>query len=116
MVMQKIGADRMPRLALTLRQSGVYRAFLGSRIWLGGVLIMIAGWVIFLKAIANAPVSIVQPVLGFGLVILAVFFVVFLHERMRALGWGGVGVLDVVVGLIGGVGAGLDDIVGTSFR
>jgi len=106
MVMQKIGADRMPRLALTLRQSGVYRAFFGSRIWLGGVLIMIAGWVIFLKAIANAPVSIVQPVLGFGLVILAVFSVVFLHERLRAMEWCGVALMVVGIVLLGISGSG----------
>src|SRR5262249_60580137 len=106
MVMQKIGADRMPRLALTLRQSGVYRAFLGSRIWLGGVLIMIAGWVFFLKALANAPVSIVQPVLGFGLVLLALFSVVWLRERLRPVEWGGVALMVVGVVLLGISGAG----------
>ena len=37
MVMQKIGADRMPRLGLTLRQGAVYLAFLRSPIWLGGL-------------------------------------------------------------------------------
>src|SRR5262249_60331937 len=83
MVMQKIGADRMPRLALTLRQSGVYRAFLGSRVWLGGVPIMIAGWVVFLKAIATAPLSAAQPVLGFGVVVLLGFSAAFLRKRLR---------------------------------
>src|SRR5262249_37863669 len=58
-VMQKIAADRMPRLGLTLRQREVYRAFLRSPTWLGGLGFMIGGWVFFLKAIANAPVSIV---------------------------------------------------------
>ena len=43
MVMQKVAADRMPRLGLTLRQWEVYGAFLRSPIWLGGLGITIAG-------------------------------------------------------------------------
>jgi multidrug transporter EmrE-like cation transporter len=92
-VMQKIGADRMPRLGLTLRQGEVYRAFFRSPMWLGGLAFMIAGWAFFLRAIANAPVSIVQPVLGFGLVLLALFSVVFLRERLRPVEWAGVALM-----------------------
>ena len=58
-VMQKIGADRMPRLQFRLRQRDVYVAFLRSRIWLGGLFINVMGWAFFLKAVANAPISIV---------------------------------------------------------
>jgi drug/metabolite transporter (DMT)-like permease len=105
-VMQKLAADRMPRLELTLRQSQVYRAFLRSPTWLGGLGFMIAGWVFFLKAIANAPVSIVQPVLGFGLAILALFSVVFLHERLRPSEWVGVALMVAGIVLLGISGAG----------
>lgn len=106
MVMQKIGADRMPRLGLTLRQGNVYRAFLRSPIWLGGLAVMIAGWAFFLKAIANAPVSIVQPALGFGLALLALFSVVFLHERLRMMEWGGVALMVAGIVLLGLSGSG----------
>jgi drug/metabolite transporter (DMT)-like permease len=100
-VMQKIGADRMPRLALTLRQGAVYRAFLRSPIWLGGMAITIVGWVLFLNALANAPVSIVQPVLGFGLALLALFSVVVLRERLRPLEWGGIALMIAGIVLLG---------------
>ena len=106
MVMQKVAADRMPRLELTLRQSHVYRAFLRSPTWLGGLAITIAGWAFFLKAIANAPVSIVQPVLGFGLAILAIFSVVFLHERLRLSEWAGVALMVAGITLLGISGSG----------
>ena len=106
MVMQKIAADRMPRLELTLRQSDVYGAFLRSPTWLGGLAVTIAGWAFFLKAIANAPVSIVQPVLGFGLAILAVFSVVFLHERLRPSEWAGVALMVAGIMLLGISGSG----------
>jgi uncharacterized membrane protein len=106
MVMQKIAADRMPRLELTLRQGTVYRAFLRSPLWLGGFAIMTAGWGFFLKAVANAPVSIVQPVLGFGLVVLALFSVMFLRERLRAAEWSGVALMVAGIVLLGISGSG----------
>ncbi|TMA71416.1 MAG: DMT family transporter [Deltaproteobacteria bacterium] len=101
MVMQKIGADRMPRLELTLRQREVFGAFLRSPIWLGGMGVTIAGWLFFLAAIANAPVSIVQPVLGFGLCLLALFSVVFLKERLLPLEWTGVALMVAGIVLLG---------------
>jgi drug/metabolite transporter (DMT)-like permease len=104
-VMQKLGADRMPRIGLGGGQRGVVRAFLRSPIWLGGLAVSTAGWVVFLKAIANAPVSIVQPVLGFGLCLLALFAVVFLHERLRPLEWLGVGLMVGGIVLLGISGA-----------
>ena len=100
-VMQKVGADRMPRLQLRLGQRDVFRAFLRSPIWLGGIGVTIAGWVLFLKAIANAPVSIVQPVLGFGLCLLALFSVVFLRERLRPLEWTGTALMIGGITLLG---------------
>ena len=106
MVMQKIAADRMPKLGLTLRQGEVYAAFFRSPTWLGGFAIQTAGWVCFLKAIANAPVSIVQPVLGFGLALLALFSVVFLHERLRATEWGGIALMMAGIVLLGVSGTG----------
>jgi uncharacterized membrane protein len=105
-VMQKIGADRLPRLELRLRQHEAFRAFLRSPIWLGGIAITTAGWTFFLKAVANAPVSIVQPVVGFGLALLALFSVVFLKEKLRALEWTGVALMVTGVVLLGLSGAG----------
>ena len=106
MVMQTIAADRLPRLGLALRQGAVYRAFLRSPLWLGGFAVTTTGWVFFLKAIANAPVSIVQPVLGFGLALLALFSVIFLHERLRASAWGGIVLMMAGIVLLGVSGSG----------
>ena len=103
--MQKIGADRMPRIRLGGGHRSVVRAFVRSPIWLGGLAVSTAGWVLFLKAIANAPVSIVQPVLGFGLCLLAFFSVVFLHEQLRPLEWLGVGLMVGGIVLLGISGA-----------
>ena len=104
-VMQKVAADRMPRIAFRLGQPEVARAFFRSRLWMGGIGVTTAGWVLFLKAIANAPVSIVQPVLGFGLCVLALFSVVFLKERLRGLEWFGVALMIGGIVLLGLSGA-----------
>jgi drug/metabolite transporter (DMT)-like permease len=100
-VMQKLGADRMPRIEFRLGQPDVVRAFLHSPIWLGGITVTTGGWVLFLKAIANAPVSIVQPVLGFGLCLLALLSVVLLKERLRPLEWCGIALVIGGIVLLG---------------
>ena len=97
-VLQKVGADRLPRLGLSVRQGSVYLAFIRSPIWLAGIAINTFGWVLVLKAIANAPVSIIQPVLGFGLALLALFSAVFLKERLSRLESGGL--VLMVAGLV----------------
>jgi drug/metabolite transporter (DMT)-like permease len=104
-VMQKIGADRMPRIEFRLGQPDVVRAFFRSPVWLGGIAVTTAGWVLFLKAIANAPVSIVQPVLGFGLCLLAFLSVVLLKERLRPLEWCGIALVIGGIVLLGVSGA-----------
>jgi drug/metabolite transporter (DMT)-like permease len=98
LVLQKVSADRLPRLGLSVRQGSVYRAFLRSPIWLTGIAINTVGWVLLLKAIANAPVSIIQPVLGFGLALLALFSAVFLKERLSRLESGGL--VMMIAGLV----------------
>ena len=97
-VLQKVGADRLPRLGLSVRQGSVYLAFIRSPIWLAGIAINTVGWVLLLKALANAPVSIIQPVLGFGLALLALFSAVFLKERLSRLESGGL--ILMVAGLV----------------
>jgi len=104
-VMQKVAADRMPRIRLRGGQGSTVRAFLGSPLWVGGLAVSAGGWVLFLKALANAPVSIVQPVLGFGLCLLALFSVVVLRERLRPLEWLGVGLMVAGIVLLGVSGA-----------
>ena len=43
-VMQKVGADRMPRIALARGQGAVVGAFFRSPIWLGGMVVMTVGF------------------------------------------------------------------------
>jgi drug/metabolite transporter (DMT)-like permease len=96
--MQKMAADRLPKLGLSLRQGEVYVAFLRSRLWRLGILTTVIGWICFLKALANAPVSIVQPALGAGLVLLAIISIFYLGEEVRVAEW--IGIILMVSGII----------------
>lgn len=106
LLLQKIGADRLPRLELSLRQGRVFGAFFRSPLWLTGVAVTAVGWVCFLKAIAHAPVSLVQPVLGFGLCLFALFSVIVLRERLGVAEWGGIALMVAGIVLLGISGSG----------
>ncbi|CAK9870036.1 unnamed protein product [Sphagnum jensenii] len=82
-VLQKQGTKGLPQLSLDLKYGA-------SRTWVTGVAVDIAGAVLMLKAVSQAPVSIVQPVSGCGLAVLAVFSHFYLHEAMHGLDWLGV--------------------------
>jgi drug/metabolite transporter (DMT)-like permease len=69
------------------RGGRVFKAFLTTRIWLLGTALMTGGWGLYLVSAKFAPISIIQPTLGVGLAILAVFSVFYLREKIRALEW-----------------------------
>jgi drug/metabolite transporter (DMT)-like permease len=86
LALQKKGAAALPKIGVEQGRR-VFRAFLSSRVWLLGTALMTGGWGLYLVATAFAPISIVQPTLGVGLVVLALFSVFYLRERIGALEW-----------------------------
>jgi uncharacterized membrane protein len=101
LIVQKVAADRLPRLGWTLEQRSAFRSFLRSPMWLSGIGIQTFGWIFFLKAVASAPVSVVQPVLGFGLALLAIFSVIILGESLSVVEWGGIAMMLAGLVLLG---------------
>ena len=86
LALQKKGASSLPTIG---KEKGgkVFKAFLASRVWVSGTALMTAGWGFYLVSTKFAPISIIQPTLGVGLAVLAVFSVFYLRERIRALEW-----------------------------
>ncbi|CAN1786262.1 Probable magnesium transporter NIPA9 [Linum perenne] len=100
-VLQKKGTIILPPLSFKLK--AVIRAYALNKAWVIGFLMDIGGAMLMLKAISQAPVSVIQPVSGCGLAVLSVFSHFYLKEVMNVIDW--VGITLAAIGTIG-VGAG----------
>jgi drug/metabolite transporter (DMT)-like permease len=94
---QKVAADRLPKLTLPVKARAVIAFFLNP-LWMAAFGLKIICWVGYLVAVAHAPISIIQPILGMGLATLALFSLFYLKEKLSAGEWIGIGVL--VTGLV----------------
>ncbi|XP_057855750.1 probable magnesium transporter NIPA9 isoform X2 [Cryptomeria japonica] len=80
------------------------RAYALSKTWVAGFCIDILGALLMLRAVSQAPVSVIQPVSGCGLAVLSMFSHFYLKETMNPLDWLGIamaGVGTIGVGIIG---------------
>ncbi|KAG0488842.1 hypothetical protein HPP92_007653 [Vanilla planifolia] len=98
-VLQKKGTVALPPLSLKFK---VLKAYIFNKSWIIGFVMDMLGAVLMLKALSLAPVSIIQPVSGCGLAILAIFSHFYLREVMNALDW-----IAIVLAGIGTLGVGL---------
>ncbi|CAM6111856.1 unnamed protein product [Calypogeia fissa] len=98
-VLQKQGTKGLPQLTLKLK---VIQSYLLSGTWLTGVAVDVLGGLLMLRAVSQAPVSVVQPVSGVGLAVLAVFSHFYLRESMHTLDW-----LAVTMAAAGTIGVGI---------
>ena len=84
LILEKRALARLPtidaRHALRL-----LRVLLTAPAWLAGFCLMLCGFALQVVALTLAPVSVVQPVLGSGVVILLVLSRVVLHETLKRL-------------------------------
>lgn len=95
-VLQKKGTVGLPPLTLNLK---VMRTYALSKTWVAGFCIDILGALLMLRAVSQAPVSVIQPVSGCGLAMLSVFSHFYLKEAMNLLDW--IGVAMAATGTIG---------------
>lgn len=107
-VLQKKGTVILPPLSFKFK---VIRAYAFNKSWLIGFLMDIFGAMLMLRALSQAPVSVIQPVSGCGLAILSIFSHFYLKEVMNAIDW--MGITLAGIGTIG-VGAGGEEQEATS--
>jgi drug/metabolite transporter (DMT)-like permease len=93
---QKSAAVRLPKLSFPPERRALV-AFLTNRAWMTAFAISGVSEGCFLVAAANAPISLVQPLLGTGLVVLAGFSVFYLEEKLGAGEW--IGIFTLIAGL-----------------
>jgi drug/metabolite transporter (DMT)-like permease len=86
LALQKRGAISLPRIG-EAKALEAAKAFFTNWTWLTGLAGLVAGWGLYLVATNIARISLVQPALGSGLLVLAVFSIFYLHERIKAIEW-----------------------------
>jgi len=84
LALQKRGAAGVPKIG---RDRGAGRALFTNRTWLLGLGGLLLGWGLYFYSAKIAPISVVQPALGMGLVVLALFSVFYLKERIKPVEW-----------------------------
>lgn len=84
LALQKRGVSGLPMLG---EEKGAARALFKDRTWLLGLGGLLLGWGLYLFSTKIAPISVVQPALGMGLVVLALFSVFYLKERIKPIEW-----------------------------
>ncbi|XP_040997363.1 probable magnesium transporter NIPA9 isoform X4 [Juglans microcarpa x Juglans regia] len=94
-VLQKKGTLILPPLSFKFK---VIRAYAFNKTWAVGFLMDIFGALLMLRALSQAPVSVIQPVSGCGLAILSVFSHFYLKEVMNAIDWVGITLAGIGVG------------------
>jgi drug/metabolite transporter (DMT)-like permease len=99
LIVEKRALGQMP--AIDARHSvSLLRTVLFNPVWLGGFSLMLCGFGLQVVALMLAPVSVVQPVLGSGVVILVLLSRVVLRERLGRVELGCVLAVAVAIAAI----------------
>ncbi len=90
LLMMKSRAEALP-IASGRGAARAVLAWIRDPVWAGGLAIETAGYVLYVVALAGAPVSIIAVVMQGGIALFVVFAVLFLGERARLWEWLGIG-------------------------
>ncbi|MHA1944947.1 MAG: DMT family transporter [Candidatus Hodarchaeales archaeon] len=71
---------------------------LKCRKWLFGTLLTSTGWILFLIAITLAPLSVIAPLNNAGVLVLVLFAILYLNEKLNLYEW--IGLASIILGVI----------------
>ncbi len=84
----KMSASDLPQIGVA-KTSDVFWGFVGNLKWMIGLIATIIGWFLFVKATGVGEISLVQPLMSVGDILLVLMAVVFLKEKLIAWEWMG---------------------------
>jgi uncharacterized membrane protein len=96
LILLKQQGDKLPPLRW---QAGLtdLKAYARAPLWLLGLFLQPAGYACYILALARGPLSIVQPIMGAGVLLFVLFAAFILNEPIG--GWAWVGISTTVVGI-----------------
>ena len=100
MVLEKKGASTLPQIENTSALDNL-KNFLGCKVWVIGVSITSLQVIFLMIALTMAPLSLISPLFGFGLVVLAFFSKLYLNEDINKIEYAGIGVTILGIILLG---------------
>jgi drug/metabolite transporter (DMT)-like permease len=100
-ILQKLAVDALPPLRLGRGLHLSLRGLLTSGRWMTGLAASAAGWGLFAWALSFTPVSVARAIQGSGFVILALFSMVVLRDRLSTAEWLGVVLVTAGVAALG---------------
>jgi drug/metabolite transporter (DMT)-like permease len=98
--LQKKGASDLPTIDFKAIKNTI-KNFLKCKIWILGVLLTAVAAFINFQALEYGGLAIVTPILGFGLVILAIFSVIVLKEKIHLIELIGIALIIIGIVLVG---------------
>ena len=98
-VIQHVGSGDAPPID-PRRPIATFRGLLGSRLWLAGGALGMAGWAAHVDALAHAPLSLVQAFVAGGLGLLAPIASRALGHALSPAQWAGVALAILALGLL----------------
>ncbi len=87
-VLQKSQASQLPSLKKRMLVKTI-KEILECRRWILGTLLTSFGWLLFLLAIAIAPLTVIAPINNAGVIVLALVSVIYLQEKLAIFEWAG---------------------------
>jgi uncharacterized membrane protein len=99
-LLQKSALNRIPKLSFHTWWTS-FRHMFADRRWMTGFMVGCIGLVPYFIALDLAGVAVVQPLYGFGFIVLAMVSHHMLHERLHPAAWTGIGLLILMPIFIG---------------
>ena len=96
MTIQKKAANEMPRIN---EEAGIFRSIknmITSKAWMFGLLLNVVSTFLAAGSLALASISLIQPIYGFGLIVLVAFTHYYLKEKINRMD-----IVGVILGIIG---------------
>ena len=97
LLMMKSRSDELPEAAGANFVAAIV-AWIRDPMWIGGLCVQTVGWVLYVMAVSQAPVSIVAVMMQAGIALFVVSSVVILGERARLREW--FGIVAIVIGMM----------------